>query len=327
VEPSSGRAEIRGRITSLLEVGTGFHPELTGRENIYLNGVILGMTRTEIDSKFSEIVAFADTEDFLDTPVKRYSSGMYVRLAFAIAASLESEILIIDEVLAVGDSDFQRKCLRKVNDLAKSGRTVLFVSHNLGTVAHLCTKAILLSQGQVLTSGDVHSVISRYVSHSGPQGMSTMLAHEGRPPGLKARIRDVRVLVPGTEYEQQILCGQACKIAIDFVEPPTEQAQVLIGLYDNHATPIAHLNTSLAHSFVDQNIHRCQINCTIDEVNLVPGTYWINVAYCEAGDLIDRIDRAKEFVVADSDYLGRGKLPNSSHAKVVLRHRWHLGSA
>jgi lipopolysaccharide transport system ATP-binding protein len=162
--PTVGRAEIHGRVGSLLEVGTGFHPELTGRENIYLNGAILGMKRTEIDSKFDEIVEFAEMERFLDTPVKRYSSGMYVRLAFAVAAHLEPEILLVDEVLAVGDAAFQKKCLGKMDGVAKEGRTVLFVSHNMGAILQLCARAIVLAGGNCVVDSDASIAVSRYLS-------------------------------------------------------------------------------------------------------------------------------------------------------------------
>lgn len=161
-EPSVGRVEIRGRVASLLEVGTGFHPELTGRENIFLNGAVLGMTQSEIRRKFDEIVAFAEVERFLDTPVKRYSSGMYVRLAFAVAAHLEPEILVVDEVLAVGDAEFQRKCLGKMKDVAGHGRTVLFVSHNMAAIETLCSRALLLAGGGVASDGQVGAVIDDY---------------------------------------------------------------------------------------------------------------------------------------------------------------------
>lgn len=161
--PSSGKIKIKGRIASLLEVGTGFHPELTGRENIYLNGAILGMTKKEITRKFDEIVDFSGVQLYIDTPVKRYSSGMYVRLAFGVAAHLEPEILIVDEVLAVGDAEFQKKCLGKMGDVAKEGRTVLFVSHNMGAVRSLCTKGLLLSKGQVEYMGDVDTIVSTYL--------------------------------------------------------------------------------------------------------------------------------------------------------------------
>jgi lipopolysaccharide transport system ATP-binding protein len=165
-EPSTGRVVINGRVASLLEVGTGFHPELTGRENIFLNGAILGMGRAEIRSKFDEIVAFAEVEKFLDTPVKRYSSGMYVRLAFAVAAHLEPEILIVDEVLAVGDAQFQKKCLGKMEDVSKNeGRTVLFVSHNMGVVSQLCSSAMLLKKGMLVKTGSVNEIVQEYLSN------------------------------------------------------------------------------------------------------------------------------------------------------------------
>jgi lipopolysaccharide transport system ATP-binding protein len=162
-DPSAGRLGIRGRVASLLEVGTGFHPELTGRENIYLNGAVLGMTRAEIKRKFDEMVDFAEVEKFLDTPVKRYSSGMYVRLAFAVAAHLEPEILIVDEVLAVGDSSFQKKCLNKMEDVGREGRTVIFVSHDMGSITRLCERAILLDHGHVLADGSAHEVAHTYL--------------------------------------------------------------------------------------------------------------------------------------------------------------------
>ncbi len=162
-EPSTGRVTIKGRVASLLEVGTGFHPELTGRENIYLNGAILGMTRAEIKRKFDEIVAFAEVEKFLDTPVKRYSSGMYVRLAFAVAAHLEPEILVVDEVLAVGDAEFQKKCISKMGNVAKEGRTILFVSHNIGAIRKLCNKSMMLNLGQIVVQGDTKQVVEKYI--------------------------------------------------------------------------------------------------------------------------------------------------------------------
>jgi homopolymeric O-antigen transport system ATP-binding protein len=180
-DPSKGRVEIKGRVASLLEVGTGFHPELTGRENIYLNGAILGMRRAEIKSKFDEIVAFAEVERFLDTPVKRYSSGMYVRLAFAVAAHLEPEILVVDEVLAVGDSEFQQKCLGKMKHIAGQGRTVLFVSHNLAAVRSLCTRSLLLAGGRVVSNGPVDAVISRYINTSSSAHSISFPPNQGRP--------------------------------------------------------------------------------------------------------------------------------------------------
>jgi lipopolysaccharide transport system ATP-binding protein len=176
-EPDRGRAILRGRVASLLEIGTGFHPELTGRENIFLNGAILGMTKAEIKAKFDEIVAFAEVERFLDTPVKRYSSGMYVRLAFSIAAHLEPEILIVDEVLAVGDTEFQKKCLGKIRDVSRGGRTVLFVSHNLSALQTLCGSAILLDRGKLIAAGSPDEMVEHY---------TTGLRSEEKSPNLKA---------------------------------------------------------------------------------------------------------------------------------------------
>jgi lipopolysaccharide transport system ATP-binding protein len=164
MEPTAGRAELFGRVASLLEVGTGFHPDLSGRENIYLNGAVLGMKRREIDARFDEIVAFAEVEKFIDTAVKRYSSGMYVRLAFAVAAHLDPEILLVDEVLAVGDASFQRKCLGKMDDVTRSGRTILLVTHNLGVIPQLCERAIYLKDGRIEAMGPGAEIIGRYES-------------------------------------------------------------------------------------------------------------------------------------------------------------------
>ncbi len=180
-EPTEGHAEIHGRVRSLLEVGTGFHPELTGRENIYLNGAILGMKKAEIDRKFDEIVAFAEVEKFIDTPVKHYSSGMHVRLAFAVAAHLEPEILLVDEVLAVGDAVFQKKCLGKMGDVAKEGRTVLFVSHNMGAIQHLCPTSILLNEGRMVTEGDTTEVVSFYLNYTDEEMQHTAPGHIAWP--------------------------------------------------------------------------------------------------------------------------------------------------
>lgn len=180
-EPTSGKVSIKGRVASLLEVGTGFHPELSGRENIYLNGAILGMSKTEIKKKFDEIVAFAEVERFLDTPIKRYSSGMYVRLAFAVAAHLEPEILIVDEVLAVGDAQFQKKCLGKMEEVGKEGRTVIFVSHNMPTVTSLCSRAILLESGRVVKEGPTSAVVMHYYNsgQSSPASADFSRTHVG----------------------------------------------------------------------------------------------------------------------------------------------------
>ncbi len=194
-EPTTGRIRIAGRVASLLEVGTGFHPELTGRENIFLNGAILGMHRSEIKAKFDEIVAFAEVERFLDTPVKRYSSGMYVRLAFAVAAHLEPEILIVDEVLAVGDMDFQKKCLGKMQDVAKGeGRTVIFVSHNMGAVRSLCTTGLLMRQGRVILRGNINDAVNEYLLANDSQGATVEWESADAPAAGYIRFRRALVL-------------------------------------------------------------------------------------------------------------------------------------
>jgi len=192
-EPTEGFAEIRGRVGSLLEVGTGFHPELTGRENIYLSSAIMGMRRSEIDRKFDEIVAFAEVERFIDTPVKHYSSGMGLRLGFAVAAHLEPEILMVDEVLAVGDAEFQKKCLGKMQDVACAGRTVLFVSHNLVAVQSLCTRAIWLNQGRIRANGEVERIVGEYLENFGEDRMAESWAFELAPGNDHVRLRSVRV--------------------------------------------------------------------------------------------------------------------------------------
>jgi lipopolysaccharide transport system ATP-binding protein len=224
-EPTEGIARIRGRVGSLLEVGTGFHPELTGRENIFLNGAILGMTRKEINRKFDEIVNFAEMETFIDTPVKHYSSGMFVRLAFSVAAHLEPEILIVDEVLAVGDLEFQKKCLGKMKNVVEGGRTVLFVSHNMVAVRNLCTRAILLSQGQLIYDGEVDSCIQKYISGGLGKAGSTWERPSGygnpnRPLSIQSVSVDIRGEQPNHLLDVQINLASLSKhkpafIAVD----------------------------------------------------------------------------------------------------------------
>ncbi|MFN3523675.1 MAG: ABC transporter ATP-binding protein [Phenylobacterium sp.] len=219
-EPSEGRVEIRGRVASLLEVGTGFHPELTGRENIFLNGAILGMTRAEIRRKFDEIVAFAEVERFLDTPVKRYSSGMYVRLAFAVAAHLEPEILVIDEVLAVGDAEFQKKCLGKMSEVADGGRTVLFVSHNVGALLAICKSGIVLRSGQVVASGTIREAVEHYRAegHTSAGGID--------PAAFRGPLKSVII--------EQIAVNDAVGGGRHFIQPDDEITVRLIGVSTAH---------------------------------------------------------------------------------------------
>jgi len=217
-DPTSGGAEIRGRVSSLLEVGTGFHPELTGRENIYLNGTILGMTKKEVDRKFDEIVDFSGVEKFIDTPVKRYSSGMTVRLAFSVAAHLEPEILIIDEVLAVGDAAFQKKCLRKMEDVGQRGRTVLFVSHNMAAVTRLCGRTVLLDEGRVLEDGPSHRVVRAYLgSGSSSSAMREWNDPEQAPGGDVARLHAVRVRTKDGQVSEAVDICRPVALEMEYV--------------------------------------------------------------------------------------------------------------
>ncbi len=231
-EPTSGRAEIHGRVGSLLEVGTGFHPELTGRENIYLNGAILGMKRSEIDRKFDEIVAFAEVERFLDTPVKRYSSGMYVRLAFAVAAHLEPEILLVDEVLAVGDAAFQKKCLGKMGDVSRAGRTVLFVSHNMASLAAICQTALALNSGEIVFRGGIREGIEYYLGR-----MSTRQSCITYEPAqnLDVQLRSVSVIDSDGQMAEVFSLAKPIIIRIEYDVPrPLKRVQIVCHLWNIH---------------------------------------------------------------------------------------------
>src|SRR2546426_739236 len=224
-EPTSGRAEIHGRVGSLLEVGTGFHPELTGRDNIYLNGAMLGMRKREINHKFDEIVAFAEIERSIDTPVKRFSSGMYVRLAFAVAAYLEPEILIVDEVLAVGDAEFQKRCLGRMGEVAREGRTVLFVSHNMQAVRRLCRRAILLEQGQVVEDGETEPVVRRYLTAVEPPELGRRRWDAGEQPGTDlCRATEVRVTDEAGSPATTYLSSQPIVVTLEFELARTDTA-------------------------------------------------------------------------------------------------------
>jgi lipopolysaccharide transport system ATP-binding protein len=236
-EPTGGKAYINGRVGSLLEVGTGFHPELTGRENVYLNGAILGMRKSEIDQKFDEIVAFAEVEKFIDTPVKRYSSGMYVRLAFAVAAHLETEILMVDEVLAVGDVSFQEKCLGKMGDVARQGRTVLFVSHNLGAVRQLCQRAVLLESGNLALNGGVTECIVRYLAHGAKESGEIIDHVEETNPAVEVE----SIVVNGSTLDELRLPPGDSEITLEVSGQVKEPIHLELEarIFDLYETPLA----------------------------------------------------------------------------------------
>lgn len=236
--PTEGHARMRGRVGSLLEVGTGFHPELTGRENTYLNGAIIGMRKREIDEKFDEIVAFAEIQKFIDIPVKLYSSGMYVRLAFAVAAHLEPEILIVDEVLAVGDAAFQQKCLGKMGDVAKQGRTVLFVSHNLEAVRKLCTRAVLLEQGKLLIDGSFNSIISKYITPNSSCKTAFMLPAPS-DKDVSAFATEISVEDLDAKPTNGFLVGRPWQVRVAFtVLRSVEHFIIAIGLMSERGIPV-----------------------------------------------------------------------------------------
>lgn len=277
-EPTTGRIRIRGRVASLLEVGTGFHPELTGRENIYLNGAILGMSRREITAKFDEIVDFAEVEEFLDTPVKRYSSGMYVRLAFAVAANLDPEVLIVDEVLAVGDSQFQRKCLGKMKDFSTSeGRTVLFVSHSMASVRALCTSALWLDHGEVRLRGSSLEVIQAYLESSMESAASTQsLAEMRRAPGQGERLRITRVTLNDGESVQH---AERLTVQIDYeVSEPVPDAAFGVGFSSPEGVRMLSIDSDLGGERRDLTTpHAGSVTLSLPSLKLQPGRYGLDV--------------------------------------------------
>jgi lipopolysaccharide transport system ATP-binding protein len=280
VEPTTGRIGIKGRVASLLEVGTGFHPELTGRENIYLNGAILGMSRREIDRKFDEIVAFAEVERFLDTPVKRYSSGMYVRLAFAVAAHLEPEILIVDEVLAVGDAQFQKKCLGKMEDVGKEGRTVIFVSHTMGIITQLCNKGIYLQQGSVASQGDINDVVTQYVTAGSTDNGLVQFANKQ----VKKAIEYRQISVSASNSSKptgEVDIRHPFNINLDYeVNQVLKNVELSIRLSTNDGRPV--LTTAQSDCSPDKvNVRHpgsYRSTISIPSMFLVPGSYMLTIA-------------------------------------------------
>ncbi len=326
-EPTSGRCQLHGRVGSLLEVGTGFHPELTGRENIYLNGAILGMTRREITRKFDEIVAFAEVDRFLDTPVKRYSSGMYVRLAFAVAAHMESEILLVDEVLAVGDAAFQSKCLGKMGEVSKSGRTVLFVSHNMGTVLSLCERALVLDRGQLSYIGPVAQAVEYYMSSSNTlmTGEGDLSNHPNRTPGSQRIFRGFRLLNGSRKATDQFICGSPLTVELTIeVEEPRTDLHVGIVVEDAVGCRLFTVGTYLTDSVPVLNGKRHRVLCHLDDLPLAPGRYFLSL---NAGPFhhqaaTDVLEQVIAFEVIAADYYGGGKLPHPNRGRFLMRSRW-----
>jgi lipopolysaccharide transport system ATP-binding protein len=329
-EPTSGQVRFRGRVGSLLEVGTGFHHELTGRENIYLNGAICGMKRCEIDRKFDEIVEFAEVGQFLDTPVKRYSSGMFVRLAFAVAAHMEPEILLVDEVLAVGDATFQKKCLGKMNDVSRSGRTILFVSHNMATILNLCDQVVVLERGKLLHYGSREEGIRLYMrdANQGTGGDVELTDHPNRRNGCRPVLAGVRLLNRDGCISDQVLCGEPISLEVR-VNPAcgVSDPHVAIGFEDSFGCRVFTAATYLTGTVPDSARRSGRFVCALDQLPLAPGRYCLTL---NAGPLhaawTDVVDQALWFDVVASDFYGNGKLPNADWGRVLVRSRWSAGS-
>jgi lipopolysaccharide transport system ATP-binding protein len=327
-DPTTGRAEIRGRVSSLLEVGTGFHPELSGRDNVFLNGAVLGMSRRETARKFDEIVDFSGVREFIDMPVKRYSSGMYVRLAFSVAAHLDPEILLLDEVLAVGDRAFQEKCLTRIDEMTKSGRTVVFVSHDVSSVARLCNRALLLSEGRVSYYGEIEEAVTRYLSsRSLGTASDAALDRQGsgavriesiavRPAGKGTAVRAERPLTIEVELRSRVsLADRDLRLQIG-IESLLGGRHVLLSTDFDPSRPLE--RGDLGDSV--------RIECTLDELPLKPGSYHLSAWVDEpGGDILDLLTEQARFVIVPSDYFGTGVLPSEHHiAPLLVRHRWNV---
>ena len=294
-EPTSGRVVLDGRVASLLEVGTGFHPELTGRENIFLNGAILGMTKVEIRKKFDEIVDFAGVDRFLDTPVKRYSSGMYVRLAFAVAAHLEPEILIIDEVLAVGDAEFQKKCLGKMQDVAKAGRTVLFVSHNLGAIQSLCSEALVMKSGALVSAGTPREAISFYQDVSDKVSSLGEINHKAGT--LQVEVLSILIKSEIQEISSSFLSGEPINFEIEVLAKVEQTATFFLLIKDSE-------DRVVYSSFQQDNQEpftataRHLISTGVSGLGFCPGTYKVEVgAFDKFGAFHDWVEYGGQFKI------------------------------
>jgi lipopolysaccharide transport system ATP-binding protein len=322
--PTTGRAEIYGRLGSLLEVGTGFNGELTGRENIFLNGAIMGMRTAEIGRKFDEIVEFSGVAAFIDTPVKRYSSGMYVRLAFAVAAHLEPEILIVDEVLAVGDAAFQRKCLGKMGDVARQGRTVLFVSHNMAAIQHLCTRGVVLSGGKIAFMGSAIEASEHYLSSMTNRdfGLVDLSHHRGRTPQSRAVVRSIGLLgsQDGHRYRDSVKAGEDIVFEIQYDTGDLSVDNAVLGIHSSLGERLFTVAGRYSSDFTWTLRGKGILTCRLPGVALVAGEYRVMVAMGSRMHRvdIDTVEDALTFRVEPSDYFGTGEtlLPGQGHFAV-----------
>jgi lipopolysaccharide transport system ATP-binding protein len=333
-EPTSGYAKIRGRVSSLLEVGTGFHDELTGRENVYLNGTILGMSKAEVDRKFDEIVAFSGVEKFIDTPVKRYSSGMKVRLAFAVAAHLEPEILLVDEVLAVGDVGFQKKCLGKMEDVTQEGRTVLFVSHNMSMVSALCPRCLLLERGHIVADNETEKVVDRYHASIDRETRVSLRDREDRKGTGELRFTEVGVRRGGSSSNQSaIISGGPVEFRLHWESEdgdPISDVAFVIRLRDQYGSTVLTLHTRFAGLELSGVPATGSIVCHVPSLPLAHGIYRVDVRNVIGGQSGaagahpgDHVNNAAKLEVSESDFFGTGErtMPRK-HGYVVVDHQW-----
>ncbi len=331
--PTSGKIKVKGRIASLLEVGTGFHPELTGRENIYLNGAIMGMSRKDIARRFAEIVDFAEVEKFIDTPVKRYSSGMYVRLAFAVAAHLEPEILVVDEVLAVGDAEFQKKSLGKMGAVAKEGRTVFFVSHNMAAITSLCSRVIYLNTGKLIKDGSASAIVQFYFSaNSNSQAVSLAMRSDRQGSGL-LWMTHVEILDTSTGNRiVQVYSGQNITLKIGYennLTEPIRNGVCIIAFKSQFGQPLFACSTRVSNENLTLLSQRGKIVCAIPRFPLNEGVYQMDIMIKQGNDstnILDSIEQAVQVQVVHGDFFGTGRSLPASPSPFLVDHAWEITS-
>jgi lipopolysaccharide transport system ATP-binding protein len=331
-EPTEGRVRIRGRVASLLEVGTGFHPELTGRENIFLNGAILGMTKAEIRKKFDEIVAFAEIEKFLDTPVKRYSSGMFVRLAFAVAAHLEPEILVVDEVLAVGDAEFQKKCLGKMESAARGeGRTVFFVSHNMAAIESLCSSAALLVGGRLEAKGDTKKIVRDYLSDLSHDVVIPLKERRDRQGSGVVRFTSVSFADGSGRSLTTFQCGAEAMLVLEFENTSDRELsklRVALGVDNELGQRVLPLDSMMLGMDLEKVIPGVGVvKVVMPRLCLLPGRYHFSIFSTVNGVIADWIMNAGFFDVEGGDYFGTGQLPSDGEGLFVMNHAFRYEEA
>jgi ABC-type polysaccharide/polyol phosphate transport system, ATPase component len=324
--PTQGHVHVKGRIASLLEVGTGFHPELTGRENIYLNGAIMGMNRAEVTRKFDEIVDFSGVEKFIDTPVKRYSSGMYVRLAFAVAAHLEPEILIVDEVLAVGDAEFQKKCLGKMGQVASEGRTVLFVSHNMAAIQNLCKTGMVMRNGRIQMIGTETEAVAAYLSSFGENQTSLLLRDDHYGSG-QVKIDSIYFVDREGKPIDSAVSGQEIGIRMHFIRNGVgdyPRLNVSIGVHTQMDVPIFLQHNRLTKHFFGPLPKEGVFELRIPKLPLPPGMYRVDYSLLDGNDYIDSLSNAIELTVGEGDFFGSGEVPPLTHGVSLVEGVWKL---